>query len=148
MELASRNDSQGFAARSRKNLLYIEEGYRSGHDVHVVTQILTSTLGLEVFPWEQEADKRIRGTRLTGLYEAGWPVWAETKPSKGLGQLIKNLRNAIAHCNVQFSSDDREARKVVVTFANENGEWQAAISAHDLSIFCLKFIELIQHATG
>lgn len=60
MELASRNDSRGFADRTRKNLLFIEQAYESGNDVHVVTQIVTSSLGLIVFPWEHEADVKIR----------------------------------------------------------------------------------------
>ena len=87
MELASRNDSLGFAERTKKNLLHIEHAYESGHDVHVVTQIVTSTLGLIVFPWERMADLKIRGMSITTLEELGWPKWAETKPSKGMGQL-------------------------------------------------------------
>ena len=148
MELASRNNSLGFAERCKKNLLHIEQAKQSGHDVHVVTQIITSSLGLVIFPWEQKADQRIRGTPLSVVYEWGWPIWNETQPSKGLGQLIHNLRNAIAHGNVQFSSDDREARKVVVTFRSENGDWQATILAHDLKNFCLRFIELIEDTIG
>lgn len=144
MELASRGDSLGFADRCKKNLLYIEKAKQSGHDVHVVTQIITSSLGLIVFPWEKNADLKIRRTLVSTLDESGWPKWNETKPSKGLGQLIHNLRNAIAHCNIQFSSDDREASKVVVTFRSKNGDWQATISAHDLRNFCLRFIEFIE----
>ena len=44
-----------------------------------------------------------------------------------MGQLIRNLRNALAHGNVQFSSDDREAASVVVSFRSEDGDWQATI---------------------
>lgn len=148
MELASRGDSLGFAERTKKNLLHIEHAYESGQDVHVVTQIVTSTLGLIVFPWEQMADSRIRGTSITTLDELGWPKWAETKPSKGLGQLIRNLRNALAHGNVQFSSDDREASNVAISFMSENGDWQATILAHDLKKFCLRFIDFIDQTIG
>lgn len=148
MQLASRNESQGFADRTRKNLLFVEGAYESGHDVHVVTQIVTSSLGLVVFPWEHEADSRIRGTLLGGLVQSGWPEWEETNPSKGLGQLIHRLRNAIAHGNVRFSSEDREASNVVITFGSMNEDWQAKISASDLRDFCLRFIELIHDAIG
>lgn len=148
MELASRNESLGFAERCRKNLTFIEQAKQSGHDVHVVTQIITSSLGLIVFPWEYKADRKIRGTALSTLHESRWPMWTETIPSKGLGQLIKNIRNAIAHGNVQFSSDDREASNVVVTFKSKNGDWQATMAAHDLKHFCLRFIEFIEDTIG
>lgn len=148
METASRNDSWGFADRTRKNLLFVEQAYESGNDVHVVTQIVTSTLGLLVFPWEHQADMRIRNTLLSTLVQSDWPEWAESKPSKGLGEIVHKLRNAIAHGNVQFSSDDREADNVVVTFSSESGDWQAAMSAHDLRRFCLRFIELIKSTVG
>jgi hypothetical protein len=147
-ELASRSDSIGFAERCKKNLLYVEQAFRSGQDVHVVTQIITSSLGLIVFPWENGGDRRIRGERLSALEKSGWPTWHETKPSKGLGELIHKLRNAIAHRNVQFSSDDREASNVVLTFESENGDWAATISANELKRFCLKFIELIENTIG
>ena len=51
MRLSPRGTSEGFAQRTRKNLLYIEEASRSGADVHAVTQIVNSLLGLVVFPW-------------------------------------------------------------------------------------------------
>lgn len=148
MELASRADSLGFAGRTRKNLLYIEEAKSRREDVHVIAQIVNSSLGLIVFPWEDQADKVIRGKLLTDLYKSGWPVWDEVPPSKGLGQLIHNLRNAIAHSNVKFSSDDRAANKVAILFASQSCDWHATISAHDLKNFCLKFIEFIENTSG
>jgi hypothetical protein len=148
MELASRNESQGFADRTRNNLLFVEAAYESGHDVHVVTQIVTSSLGLVVFPWEHEADVKIRRTLLSTLVLSNWPKWEETEPSKGLGQLIHRLRNAIAHGKVRFSSEDREASNVIITFGSNSAAWQAKISARDLRDFCLRFIELIHHAIG
>lgn len=148
MELASRADSLGFAERTKKNLLYVEQAKSSGQDVHVVTQIVNSSLGLIVFPWEVTADKAIRGKLLADLYKAGWPVWHETPPSKGLGELICGLRNAIAHRNVQFSSEDRAASNVTITFASEHGDWHATISAHDLKDFCFSFIKFIESEVG
>lgn len=148
MKLASRNDSYGFAERCRRNLLFIDEASQSRQDVHLVTQIITSSLGLIVFPWERKADQKIGGTPISVLDESPEAMWTETKPSKGLGQLIKNLRNAIAHGNIHFSSDDREASKVVIRFASENGDWQATISANNLMTFSLRFIELIKNEVG
>jgi len=148
VELASRADSLGFAERTKKNLLYIEQAKSGGQDVHVVTQIVNSSLGLIVFPWEARADKAIRGKLLADLYELGWPVWQEKPSSKGLGQLICGLRNAIAHRNVQFSSEDRAASKVIITFASEHRDWHATISAYDLKNFCFEFIKFIENEVG
>ena len=146
--LASRNDSLGFADRTKKNLLYIEQAKSRHQDVHIVTQIVNSSLGLIVFPWEGKADKAIRAKLLADLYKSGWPVWDEAPPSKGLGQLIHGLRNGIAHGNVRFSSDDRAASEVVVVFGSKNGDWHATISAENLKSFCLKFIEFIENTIG
>jgi hypothetical protein len=148
MALASRNDSLGFADRTKKNLLYIEQAKSHNQDVHIVTQIVNSSLGLIVFPWDRKADIEIRGKPLADLYKSGWPVWDEAPPSKGLGELIHGLRNGIAHGNVQFSSDDRAASKVVVTFGSKHEDWHARISADNLKSFCLKFIEFIESTIG
>jgi hypothetical protein len=148
VELASRGDSLGFAERTRKNLLYIDQAKSRREDVHVVTQIVNSGLGLVVFPWEDQADKAIRGKPLSDLYKSGWPVWDELPPSKRLGQLIKRVRDAIAHGNVKFSSDDRDPSNVAILLESEHGDWHATISAHDLKNFCLKFIEFIENTSG
>jgi hypothetical protein len=145
---ASRNDSLGFAERCKKNLLHIEHAHQAGFDIHVVTQIILSTVGLIVFPWERNADQQIRGTLVSTLNAPQWPEWVETRPSKGLGQLIHNLRNAIVHRNFDFSSDDRSASNVIITFRSEDGNWEATISAQDLNRFCLAFIKLIEDSIG
>lgn len=148
MQLASRGDSLGFAERCKKNLLHIEVAKQSGQDVHVVTQIIISCLGLVVFPWEQQADLKIREMVLNDFYNSGRPMWDETPPSEKLGNLIHNLRNAIAHGDINFSSDDREASKVIVTFKSKKRDWQAKIPADNLKNFCLKFIEVIENTIG
>jgi hypothetical protein len=148
LQLASRGDSLGFAERTRKNLFYIEQAKSRAQAVHVVTQIINSSLGLIIFPWESQTDKAIRGTMLTNLYRSEWPVWQETPPSRSLGQLTRRLRNAIAHRNVQFSSDETEPSSVTITFASKSGDWRATISASDLKNFCLRFVTFIENACG
>ena len=50
MITVSRNDALGFAARTKQNLLMIEKAFEAGEDVHVVTQLVVSLLGLVVYP--------------------------------------------------------------------------------------------------
>jgi len=45
----SRNHALTFAQRTRENLLHIERAAKAGDDVHVVTQLAISLLGLVVF---------------------------------------------------------------------------------------------------
>lgn len=49
MLYASRSEALGFGQRARANLRHIEEARRCGSDVHEVTQIGLSLLGLVVF---------------------------------------------------------------------------------------------------
>ncbi len=155
MALGSRSESLGFAERTRKNLEHIQHAYHSGADVHVVTQTINSLLGLIVFPWEQGFEADIKNKKLDQLEKEGWPRWRVTKGHYGtLGELIKNLRNAAAHRNLTFSSDSRDAKHVKIEIWNrksknsKNKVWEAHISASDLRVFCLKFIELLEQTIG
>jgi len=93
-----------FAERTRLNLRAIERLETDGHDVYEVTRLVNSTLGLLVFP-QQEFVDRIPETPLTELVRDGWPVPTVRRGAdrvNNLNQLIRYLRNAIAHFNIQF----------------------------------------------
>lgn len=147
---ASRGNSFGFAERTRKNLDYIEKAFKSNEDVHVVTQLVNSLLGLVVFPWEANFVKRIQSTSLHELSEKGWPQWNITAGTcETLGQLIRLLRNGVAHKHIEFSSESRLADRVVLTIwncrkKNEAPNWVASIRADHLRSFCQKFVELLR----
>src|SRR4051794_9423391 len=55
--ILSRNSRSGFAQRTLKNLSYIEQTREQSApaDVHVVTQLVLSMLGLVVIQWERGA---------------------------------------------------------------------------------------------
>src|SRR5262245_9494858 len=115
--LASRGDSVGFAQRTLRNLEYIEKSRQDGADVHVVTQRILSLVGLAAFPWHAGVSDHIKTRRLEELREEGWPQWTISVGSaETLDDLVRHLRNAIAHRRVHFSSDDREGGKVEVEF--------------------------------
>jgi HEPN pEK499 p136 len=158
MTLASRNDSLGFAHRTQKNLTYVEAAFREGADVHVVTQIVNSSLGLIIFPWAEPFDQRIQQLRLDELEVQGWPNWEITKGSCAtLGQLLHRLRNGLAHRNVSFSSDSREAEDVTIEVwdtIKKNGEderivhWAARIQSDQLRRFSEKLTNLVDQTIG
>ena len=156
MSLSSRNESLGFAERTKKNLEYIEECFDNEKDVHIVTQIINSLLGLIVFPWEAGFDEAMEDISLDDLENNGWPVWKITKGSEKcttLGRLIRFLRNGAAHRNLEFSSDSCSAHKVVITIWNcptksTDRDWIASMRADDLRTFCLKFFDLLEKKIG
>src|SRR5260221_3584313 len=54
MEYVERNTVWGFNERALKNLKFVNSAWDSGStEVHVVTQLITSLLGLIVFPYEE-----------------------------------------------------------------------------------------------
>ena len=151
--LASRGDSVGFARRTLTNLQRIEQAYTDGHDVHVVTQRVLSLLGVVVFPWADGVEQEIKKQRLEVLGE-GWPTWdIFLGESKTLGDLLRHLRNAVAHRRLRFTSDSRNPSIVSIEFwdrrkPRDPDHWGARISADDLKLFLEKFMDLVVNTIG
>ena len=96
-----------FALRTKKNLQIIERLRRDGSEPYEVTQLVNSMLGLLVFPQQEYIDS-IPRTPLAELASAGWPiptVRGSFAQPDDLNQLIRYLRNAIAHFNIKFVGD-------------------------------------------
>jgi hypothetical protein len=153
MRYTSRNDTLGFAFRTRKNLNYVVDAYARGEDVHVVTQLAMSLLGLIVYPKERQLVKRVESLKLRDLEADGWPRWnIEAGHSETLGEFMRMLRNAIAHGHVLFSSEGREMEDVAIVFENHTKfsevTWRASIDSLGLKIFCDRFIRLIEDVVG
>jgi len=97
-----------FARRTRANLEFIENSRKLGEEVFEVTQLANSLLGLLVFPREHYMGS-IPDTPLPELVEQGWPEVRITHgqlPENTLKELMRMLRNSIAHCNVEFLVGD------------------------------------------
>src|ERR1041384_2880455 len=98
MILASRNDSLGFAERTRKNLAFIRMAAQHGQDVHIVTQLVNSMLGLLVFPWEEGVFSQAKQITFDTLVNDRWPSCKITTGTCAtLYDLLRHLRNAVAH---------------------------------------------------
>jgi hypothetical protein len=151
--LASRNQSLGFAQRTLRNLVTIEEARDAGKDVHVVTQRVVSLVGVVVFPWAEGVEESIKARRLQQL-GPGWPQWdVFLGTSDTLGDLLWHLRNAISHRRLHFSSDSPDPGQVGIEFTdapNQNAaaNWGARIGADDLKLFLQKFIKLVDDSLG
>ena len=155
--MISRNEAEGIVQRTRKNLVYMRNARKKGDDVHEVTHLVNSLLGLIVVPWEDGLGRNVLDTRLDELI--GWPkirilTDEYNKKTETLGHLVGHLRNAVAHGRLRFEgigpflSDSRDPSNVKVIVTDRwNGancdKWRAEIMAEDLYRLCMKFIEYI-----
>ena len=166
--MISRNEAMGIVERTRKNLVYMRDARQSGADVHEVTHLFNSLLGLIVIPWERELKGvDVLGVALDDLYDQGWPrivALPDEYPVKTetLKVLVKHLRNAVAHGRFRFegigshSADSREPSEVKVVVCDqmtlrktrEVVRWRAEIGGEDLYGFCDRFIEYIEDRVG
>ena len=156
MNLMGRNHPKGIgiAQRTRKNLEYIKCQVDWGNEeVHVVTQLVNSLLGLVVVPQQKKLAVRIQQLKLEKLKENGWPEWNITKgkaKTQTLGCLIYHIRNATAHGRFKFSGEPDSPNLSEVILTVEDGptpakgtpwkaNWRASIGGEALYRFCLLF---------
>jgi hypothetical protein len=152
-----RNTTEGFAKRVRKNLDFIIKKRSEREDVHEVTQLAISLLGLIVFPWEASALQHLENSPISELESEGWPRWNILLDEKGdtttLGKLTWHLRNAASHRRLKFSSDDPNMHMVEIEFEDAPNtkspvNWRATINAADLKVFCDRFTKRLEDLVG
>ena len=166
--MISRNEAMGIVERTHKNLVYMRNARKNGEDIHEVTHLFNSLLGLIVIPWERELKGLdVLDVSMETLYDQGWPniePLLDEYPVKTetLKVLVKHLRNAVAHGRFRFegigssSEDSREPSEIKVIVCDEkNGKnkdavrrWKAEIRGEDLYKFCDKFIQYIRGRVG
>jgi hypothetical protein len=155
-EIPGRGETEGFAIRTRQNLDFVIAAHGSEHaDVHVVTQVVLSLLGIVVFPFERHLKFLGRDWKLADLAADGWPQWSHSEDSRQpetLWDLIAHLRHAVAHSNIAFSSDSRFLDQVVITFTNKPPNrdwiWSGSIRGDDLLEFSQRFLRHVEGVVG
>ena len=151
---ASRNDSLGFAERTRENLEFILDASGRGEHVHAVTQLVNSMWGLDCFPWQVLVLDRAKQVSFDTLPQDGWPQFNVTLGKcDTLNDLLRHLRNAVAHGHMTYSSDSLNPNEVEIRFEdrpNENSpmNWRAFIRAEDLKVFCRRFANFVDDTIG
>ena len=106
-----------FISRTEKNLRAIEKLSQKGESVYEVTQLINSLLGLLVYPRERFFETIPEITWET-MIEQEWPLpTGENAQVSGLKQLIRYMRNAVAHFDIEFIADNNEI--VGIRFKNE-----------------------------
>ncbi|WP_027862593.1 HEPN family nuclease [Marmoricola sp. URHB0036] len=127
-----------FASRTLENLDHIQAQEALGnHDVHPVTQLWNSLLGLVVAPREREVGL-IPRTPMPKMRAQGWPKLSTLEGSEpeDLRDFLRYLRNAVAHFNVEFGADDGGEIEWVEIWNRKGASgpvtWKARISVEDL----------------
>jgi HEPN pEK499 p136 len=157
-----RNDALTFASLTVDNLRFVEAIYeqdRTRHatsQVHLVTHIVNSLLGLVVFTCEKNFVRHTLNEKINDLVSDGWPAWKFTlggSPGDTLGELAYHLRNGAAHARLKYSSDDPNPSKVTITFEDADPKtktvyWRACISGADLLKFCYRYGEHLDDVIG
>ena len=152
----SRNDALGFAQRTRKNLVFIKLAFDGGDDVHVVTQLVNSLLGLVVFFRERNLLEFSATTLLADLESKGWPhvtVTMGVDQCLTLKDLVSHLRNAVAHGRIHFSSESRDLQQVRIMFEDWKMKAKAPyvcfeMNAPELQELCLQLVKLVEEEIG
>ena len=119
--LNDRTQAKAFAQRTRCSLQFIENARRDGDsDVHRVTQITLSLLGLVVFPWERGMlETAMQGKSIVEMNAEGWPKWEITLDEDGpktdtLERIVYHLCNAVSHGRLTFSSNSPKPEEVEI----------------------------------
>ena len=140
-----------FARRTRVNLetLRVLKETRPDIELYEVTQLVNSMLGLLVFP-QQRFYEHVPKIPLSDLADLGWPiprVEGNYPQVKDLRELVRFLRNAISHCNLEFLADSNEQINGLIVW-NTNPRtgqttWKARLSIEDIEKITDKFIQLL-----
>lgn len=140
-----------YTRRTRKNLEYIEKMVQENPEAELfeVTQLVNSLLGLLVFPFEKMRDK-IPDTNLAELKEQGWSVpriVGRFPELNTLKDLVRYLRNAVAHFNMDFMPDHQGMIEGVRVWNRYQGQvtWRAEMNIRELRDIVYRFTDLILH---
>jgi hypothetical protein len=143
-----------FANRTLANLDTLKRVKASGEHgpVYEVTQLVNSLLGLLVFP-QQKFVEAIPQRTIAELEAEGWPipkVSANFQQARDLRELVRYLRNAIAHCNVEFTVNDRDEIDGISLWNEKIDDnkrkqinWKAKLLVIELERIVEKFIALV-----
>lgn len=158
----------GIVERTHKNLFYMRNARKSGADIHEVTHLFNSLLGLILVSWERELRRLdVLDTTIEHLCEQGWPniiplIDEYPVKTKTLKALVRHMRNAVAHGRFRFegvessspdSRDPSEIKVIVCDQMKRRNEdcvrhWSVEFGGEDLYQFCEKFIQYIRNRIG
>jgi len=135
-----------FIARTQKNLIAIECLKEKGVDVYEVTHLLNSMLVLLIFPKERRLYEKIQPKSWDTMVEEGWPLPSGDKAHvSDLEELIRHMRNAVAHCKFNLTTDHDEISSI--EFRDIPSFWTGVYDVASLRKFVYMFLDHIQSSS-
>jgi hypothetical protein len=153
VDFVGRNTVWGFRNRVVKNLEFIATARNTNADVHIVTELITSLLGLIVFPYQEIVESEyesFKDRQVDDLTSVNPSIWHfSIGSSENLHDHVRHLRNAISHRRIHFSNDDRDLARVEVRFQDRathysDVNWEVTVTADALKEFVCEFAALLQ----
>jgi hypothetical protein len=134
--------------RTMQNLQFIE-AHKGLDGPYEVTQLLNSFLGALSHPWEAYQSE-LCNRPLTEALAIGWPNIAKERPGdrdpESIGDLVRLMRNAIAHGNVDFLPGPAGDIRALRVWNKDRGRrtWGALITVADMRAFLICFVQLAE----
>ena len=137
--------------RTMLNLKFINK-HKGDNGPYEVTQLINSFLGALAHPWETYKCE-LNEKSLADAHRAGWPTVYKEKPNDyeptSLGDLIRLMRNALAHGHVKFGS--RGSGKIqtlhlwnTVPNTDNKRTWGTIITVNNMETFLGCFVALAE----
>ena len=141
-----------FIARTQKNLIAIECLKEKGVEVYEVTQLLNSMLGLLIFPKERRLYEKIQPKSWDTMVEEGWPLPSgDNAHVSDLEELIRHMRNAVAHCKFNLTTDHDEISSIEFkSFRDRQRKrllWTGVYDVASLRKFVYMFLDHLQRSS-
>jgi hypothetical protein len=134
--------------RTMKNLEFVE-AHKGADGPYEVTQLINCFLGALAHPWETYRDD-LTAKPLAVADVAGWPAIAKERPNDhepdSLGDLVRLMRNALAHGNIEFLSNASGEVRALRLWNTSKGRrtWGALVTVADMRSFLMRFVALAE----
>jgi hypothetical protein len=136
--------------RTMCNLRVIEE-QATRYGPYEITQLVNSFLGALAHPWERFKTD-LEAMTIDDAEAQGWPVIAKERDTdydpQNVGDLLRLMRNGIAHGNIAFLPNDRaEIRAIRLWNTNPQTRqrtWGAVITVDTMRELLEQFVELAE----
>jgi HEPN pEK499 p136 len=127
--------------RTMFNLRFVEER-KARNGPYEVTQLINSFLGAMAHPWERWK----KALKEMDQQQDGWPIIVTEEgysyTPKSRGDLIRLMRNAMAHGDLVFESKGGEI--VALSLWNTLNDWRARVKVEELHSFLTCFVKLAE----
>lgn len=135
--------------RSMANLAFVE-AHAHAAGPYEVTQLINTFLGALAHPFEAMRNN-LMSLPMADAAVQGWPSITKERPSDrepdSLGDLLRLLRNSLAHGNIEFLADSAgqiNALRIWNVDGRGRRAWGAIITVGDMRQVLGRFVDLIE----